>query len=157
MHLTSPQLPLQLCFFQVQFSPPRKDHVCACEGTSIGCGRELSPCSFPRPSWAPATLVRLWICVGVTWVAKCWGFQLAAVACVGEGTARGQTRTGSPCRCAIWLLRSGMCFALLFQFVLSEVLEVSLAGLRGPSRSRAAAFTHRNCPGWVLLRSGCPL
>lgn len=120
-----PQLLLQLCPFQVHFSPTREDNIYACKCTNVGC--ELSLCSFPHPFWALTALVWLWVYVRVTLVAKYWRFQLAAVACVGEGRTRGQIRTGFPCRCMIWLLRSVTCSALLFWCVLSEVSEVSLA------------------------------
>lgn len=69
------------------------------------------------------------LCVRITSTAKCWGFQLAALVCGGEGKARGHTRTGFPCGCRIWLLRSAMCFPLLFWFILSKVSEVGLPGL----------------------------
>lgn len=111
---------------------------------------------LPTSLLSSSTLVWPWVYVRVTWIAKYWGFQLAAVARVGEERARGQIRTGFPCRCAIWLLRSEMCFALLFRFVLSEGSEVGLAGqgirrgwqpqLGGTGRSRAARLGYHQ--GW---------
>lgn len=168
MHLSPPQLLLRLCSFQAQFSPPRRDHIYACECTSMGCGCELGPCSFPHPSWALPTLLWLWVYVRVTSGAKNWGFQLAAIARVGEGRAWGQIRTGFPSRCAIWLLRSGMCFALLFWFFPSEVCEVSLAGqamprMAAPARGRrqepgscCLAPAHRDCHVWGTTKGGEP-
>lgn len=156
------QPPLQLCSFQEPF-PPQEDHSNACERTSTGCGGELSLCCFPRPFWALAMLLWLWVYVRVTSTAKYWGFQLAALACVGEGRARGQIRTGFPHRCLIWLLRSGMCFALLFWFVPSEVSEVGLAGqamlrMAAPARGRRQELTRTGAATFrVPARSESPI
>lgn len=84
--------------------------------------------SVPEASHLPSELRPL-LCdlvyVRVTSVARYWGFQLAAVAHVGEGRARGQIQTSFPCGCVIWLLRSGMlfCFAL---FLVCSVCSISV-------------------------------
>lgn len=155
------QPPAAVVLLSGAISPPRNITAMPMSAQALGVGVSsvpLLPTSLLSSSHASVTL-------GLrqgNLDCQILGFQLAALACVGDGRARGQIRTSFPCRCLIWLLRSGMCFASLFWFVPSEVSEVGLAGqamlrMAAPARGRRQELPRTGAATFrVPARSGSP-
>lgn len=116
------------------------------------CGYELCAAQsqqHPTSSLSPATLCD----VRAAPIAKHSGFQLAALVCVGEGRARGQTWSVSPCRYAIWLLRRWNVFCLAFLVCSGGSIPTSFLRIGLIHAEQTAGCTMPDKHFWCILRT----